>query len=123
MQNKKPDEEPKIPFTIEQLVFFRKELMNAGNDFDALMTEKVALTLEGSSLVIMLHEDKEAYKEKYLTGVYEPLRKYYNTRAPYAFWGLLNEKLPQLKRDRKQKFHLIMKAKENLGEQMKQQAK
>ena len=109
-------EEESIPFTVEQLVFFRKELMNTGGDFDALMAEKMALKLEGTSLVIMLHDDKEAYKEKYLTGVYESLREYYNTRAPYAFWGLMNDLLPQLKRDRKQKFHLILKAKESIDE-------
>ena len=117
MQNRNLFEE--IPFTIEQLVFFKKELKNAGDDFDALMAEKEALRLEGSSLVIMEHEDKEAYKENHLMGIYEPLRKYYDTKVPYIFWGQMNELLPQLKRDRKQKFHLILKAKESIEEKKK----
>src|SRR3990172_2023020 len=93
-----------IPFTIEQLVFFRKEVKDAG-DFDALMIDKKALKLDGVTLVVALYENIEEYKEKYLTGVYEPLRKHFDTQAPYMFWGQMNELLPQLKRDRKQKFH------------------
>ncbi|MBI4945962.1 MAG: hypothetical protein HY840_06130 [Bacteroidetes bacterium] len=111
MQNKRPFRE--IPFTIEQLVFFRKEVKDAG-DFDALMVEKKALELSGVTLVVSLYTDIEDYKEKYITGIYEPLRKHYDTQAPYLFWGEMNEMLSQLKRDRKQKFHLIMKAKENI---------
>ena len=115
MQNQNP-----IPFTIEQLVFFRKELKNSEGDFDVLMLDKDALKSEGGSLVIKEYEDKKSYKEKYLTGIYEPLQKYYNTTVPYVFWGLMYAMLPQLKRDRKQKFHLILKAKESIAEKMKQ---
>ena len=104
-----------IPFTTEQLVFFRGEVMRAG-DFDALMLDKKALKLDGVTLVVALYEDIESYKEKYLTGIYEPLRKYYDTQAPYMFWGQMNEMLSQLKRDRKQKFHLVLKEEEKLND-------
>lgn len=100
-----------IPFTIEQLVFFKGEVMRAG-DFDALMIDKKALKLDGVTLVVALYENIEEYKEKFLTGIYEPLRKYFDTQAPYMFWGEMNDMLSQLKRDRKQKFHLMVKAEE-----------
>ena len=43
--------------------------------------------------MIASYKDIEDYKEKYLTGVYKPLRRYYYTELPYVFWSKLYEKL------------------------------
>lgn len=78
------------PFNKEQVLCFSNELKNAG-DFDALMLEKKALELKGNSLEIVIYKDIEDYKQKFLTGVYMPLRAHYDTEAPFIFWGQLYE--------------------------------
>lgn len=89
MQNKNPFKT--YPFTEEQLLCFSNELKKAGGDFDALMIEKKALELHGGSLEIVIYKDIEDYKQKFLTGVYEPLRAHYDTEAPFILWGQLFE--------------------------------
>lgn len=89
MQNKNPFKT--YPFSKEQLLCFSKELKRASGDFDALMLEKKALELKGNSLEIFIYKDIEDYKQKFLTGVYEPLRVHYDTEAPFIFWGQLYE--------------------------------
>lgn len=89
MQNKNPFKT--FPISKEQLICFSRELKNAGEDFDALMLDKKALELKGNSLEIFLYKDIEDYKQKFLTGVYKPLRAYYDTEAPFIFWGQLYE--------------------------------
>lgn len=96
----------KIPFTIEQLVYFREEVLKA-RDFDALMIEKKALKLSMTALVITLYPDIEDYREKYLIDIYEPLKKYFNTKTPYIFWKQMDDMLSRLKRNKRQKFHFI----------------
>lgn len=75
----------KIPFKEKHLKQFEKEMKEAGG-FEELMQRKGALTKDEIPEVIIC-PDIEAYKEKYLTGVYEDLREYYDTEAPYMFWG------------------------------------
>ncbi len=40
---------------------------------------------------IRLYRDIEKYKNKFLTGVYEPLQPMYETEIPYVFWSALYE--------------------------------
>ena len=80
------------PFTKAQLRFFRRELEKAGGAKE-LMIEKEAWTKKNGSWEIGNFKNIEEYKEKYLTGVYEPLREYYNTEVPYFFWSNLYEML------------------------------
>jgi hypothetical protein len=80
------------PFTTKQLRFFRREIERAGGT-DELMLEKEALKIEDQRTIIARYEDKEKYKEKFLTGVYAPLREHYDTEVPYVFWSRLYEML------------------------------
>ena len=57
------------------------------------MEEKKALKREGGCTFIPLYEDREGYREKFLKGVYEPLREHYNTDVPYVFWSTLYDML------------------------------
>jgi len=81
-----------FPFTKAHFEKFNKELKEAGS-FDALMIKKKALKADLGMKYIALYSDIKEYKEKYLTGVYESLREYYDTEMPYVFWNLLQEYL------------------------------
>ncbi len=81
-----------FPFTKAQLRFFRRELGKAEST-DELMKQKEALKTDDSTTVIAIYKDQQEYKEKFLTGVYEPLREYYNTDVPYVFWSKLYDAL------------------------------
>ena len=83
------------PFTKKQLRFFRKEIEEAGST-DELMIQKQALKKQNSCREITTYKDIEEYKEKFLIGVYEPLREHYNTKVPYIFWGKLYEFLKKV---------------------------
>ena len=61
------------PYTFDQLRQFQKEIKEAGG-VDELMFKKEALTQKGEMRIITIHKDIEAYKEKYLIGVYESSR-------------------------------------------------
>lgn len=76
------------PFTREQIRLFRKEMEEAGGS-EELMIKKEALKTTNGCMEIALYRDIEEYKEKYLSGVYEPLREHYDTEIPYVFWGRL----------------------------------
>lgn len=80
------------PFTQEQLKFFEKETNEAGG-FEDLMVRKGAITNDEGESLVVINPDIEGYKEKYLTGIYEPLREYYDTDTPYLFWGKMYELL------------------------------
>lgn len=83
------------PFTKPMLRYFRAELEKAGSA-DELMIEKEALKHCSGASVMITHKDVEAYKEKYLTGVYEPLREHYNAEIPYVFWSRMYEMLKRV---------------------------
>ena len=83
------------PFTIAQLKYFEDEIKDAGG-IDNLMFRKEALKLVKNMTMIAKYKDIEGYKEKYLTGIYEPLRTYYHTEVPYVFWNKLFAKLNRI---------------------------
>ena len=74
-----------FPFTEAQLNNLRSELDDAGS-FLKLMRKKKAITRTMGMQYIRICNDIESYKQKYLTGVYESLRPYYETEMPYLFW-------------------------------------
>jgi len=80
------------PFTGEQLNHFINELKESGG-VDELMLEKEAIKKDGETPTILNYENIEEYKNKYLTGIYESLRKDFNTTVPYVFWSRLYEVL------------------------------
>ena len=89
----KKDTEPKpYPYTLDQLQNFQNEIKEAGG-VDELMLKKKALKQNGESTMIATYKDVEGYKEKYITGIYEPLRPYYNTDVPYVFWSFMYDAL------------------------------
>jgi len=91
MQNLKHKmQDDTFPFTREQLERFRREMDEAG-DFDNLMIEKKALVHRKGTRYVAKYFNSEFYKEKYLTGVYEPLREMYDTEYPYSFWSDMYE--------------------------------
>ena len=81
----------KHPFTREQLDQFKNELIASGS-IDELMLEKQALKKDGETTTIISYENMEEYKEKFLTGVYEPLRPLL-TPVPCVLWSKLYEVL------------------------------
>ncbi len=83
------------PFTFYQLKYFESEIKEAGG-FDELMLRKEALQLFKDMMMIAKYVDIEGYKDKYITGVYKPLRKLYKTEVPYVFWSKLYEKLKKI---------------------------
>ncbi len=84
---------PKLfPFNEEQLNQFQNELKLAGG-FHQLMIEKKALSSRMGMKYICLYYDQERYRKKYLIGVYESLRPFYDTEMPFVFWSELYEVL------------------------------
>ncbi len=79
-------------FTDKHLEQFEKEMDEAGG-FDLLMLEKQALSDDEGTVIVKIYSDKEAYRKKYLKGVYKSLRDSYDTDVPYAFWGKMFEEL------------------------------
>ena len=77
-----------IKITKAQISFFAEELQEAGG-FDELMIKKKAIEKNEGKIYTFTYKDIEKYKETYLTGVYEKLRPYFNTKVPYAFWSQL----------------------------------
>ncbi len=78
-----------IRITKAQLKFFAEELEEAGS-FDNLMIIKKAIERDDyGKIYTFTYKEIEKYKEIHLTGAYEKLRPYFNTRVPYAFWSQL----------------------------------
>jgi hypothetical protein len=61
------------------------------------MKKKEALVQVGGTWIIALC-DRDAYKEKYLTGIYEPLREYYKTDNPFTFWAEMNNTMKKMQK-------------------------
>ena len=80
------------PYTHDQLRHFKMEIEEAGG-VDELMIKKEALKQDGETIRIVSYKDIEAYRKKYLVGVYSSLQTNYNTTVPYVFWGKLYEML------------------------------
>jgi hypothetical protein len=80
------------PFTTRQLRYFRREIEKAGGT-DELMLKKEALKIQDGRLIIAKYNNKEKYKEKFLTGIYASLSEHYDTLVPYVFWNRLYEML------------------------------
>lgn len=83
------------PFTKEQLLYFKKEIEQAGGT-DELMVKKEALEYVEGMTLISIYKDIEGYKEKHLIGVYESLRPIYITEVPYVFWNRLYVQLNRI---------------------------
>lgn len=81
-----------LMFTKVQLNAFKKELKQAGG-FDALMLKKEALKAKLQMKYICLQKNIEDYRSKFLIGIYEPLKKYYDTEVPYVFWSAMRNRL------------------------------
>jgi hypothetical protein len=81
-----------FPFTIEQLIKLREEIDDAGS-FSGLMVRKKAIIQKKGTEYFAKYNDIEKYKEKYLTGVYETLRSFYDIEMPYVFWSDMHDKL------------------------------
>lgn len=90
MQNTKT-----YPYTFDQLRFFEKEIKEAGG-IDELMLKKEALIQKNDMTIIATHKDMEAYRQKYLVGVYESLRTNFHTEIPYVFWSKLYEMMKRI---------------------------
>lgn len=82
-------------FTREQLLYFKKEIEEAGGT-DELMIKKEALEYVEGMTMIRTYKNIEGYKEKHLTGVYESLRPIYTTEVPYVFWNRLYVQLNRI---------------------------
>ena len=83
------------PFTIAQLKYFEDEIKEA-EGIENLMFRKEAFKIVKNMTMIAKCKDIEGYKEKYLTGIYKPLRIYYKTEVPYVFWSKLWVKLQRI---------------------------
>jgi hypothetical protein len=83
------------PFTLAQIKYFEDEIGDAGG-IDNLMLRKEAFKLVKNVTMITSYKNIEEYKEKYLIGIYEPLRRYYHTEVPYVFWSKLFAKLKRI---------------------------
>lgn len=83
------------PYTLAQLKYFEDEIKDAGG-IENLMLRKEALKIVNNMTMIAKYRDIEEYKERYLTGIYKPLRIYYRTEIPYIFWNKLLEKLKNI---------------------------
>ncbi len=79
------------PFTIKQLMVFQEEIKDAGNFYE-LMRQKQSLQYKGGTWTIAM-QDVEYYKDKYLIGIYKPLREHYSTETPFTFWTSMLEML------------------------------
>jgi hypothetical protein len=77
------------PFTVKQLMVFQEEIKEAGS-FEKLMRQKEALKYIGGERWEVTMQDIEYYKDKYLIGIYKPLREHYSTDRPFAFWSRMN---------------------------------
>jgi hypothetical protein len=75
-------------FSETQLSFFDKEMNDAGG-FDDLMIKKKAIERANGRIFIFTYQNIAQYRETHLTGVYKPLRPFFNTKVPYSFWGQL----------------------------------
>lgn len=87
-----PNNSMYFPFNREQLSHFHKELHKAGG-FHKLMFQKKALSSRMGIKYICQYHDQNKYRQKYLRGVYEPLRPFYDTEMPFIFWSELYEVL------------------------------
>lgn len=76
------------PFTEDQLRFFQKEIEEAGG-IRELLVKKEALIKNDQSHIIAKYENIEGYKNKYLVGIYKPLRYLYKSKVPFVFWSKL----------------------------------
>ena len=95
-----------FPFKESQIIRFKNELEEAGG-FDELMFKKLAYAEENGIPYPSKFENAEAYKKTFLTGVYEPLRDFYDGDSiPYTFWSDLYEKVQMWDNANKQKWDL-----------------
>jgi hypothetical protein len=74
--------------TNEHLSLLEKELNEAGS-FNEFMFRKNAFVRKNESIMIVIYNNVEEYKEKFLTGEYKSLHHIYNTKVPYTFWSKL----------------------------------
>ena len=87
------EDKENFPFTREQLIHLRKEIDKAGS-FEKFLQQKHAIHYEGDKVLLCQLEDVEGYKQRFLTGTFEPLRFYYDTEPyPFLFWKAFFEAL------------------------------
>lgn len=95
-KNKNHDtDETYFPFTIKQLRHLRKEIDSAGG-FHELMFTKEALERKSGMKYIAQCYDTKSYKNKYLKGVYTPLREFFDTDVPFTFWDQMYSAIESL---------------------------
>ena len=75
-------------YTSEHLSLFEKELKEAGA-FNELMFRKNAFVRKNESIFIVIYDNIDEYREKFLIGEYESLRSVFKTKVPYTFWSKL----------------------------------
>ena len=81
-----------FPFTKKQLAALREEINEAGNFFDLMVKKKALKGKMGMKYITLLYNSQN-YKQEQLTGVYEPLRSFYDTDMPFIFWNLMYQTL------------------------------
>jgi len=81
-----------FPFTEVQLLHFRKELKRFGG-FHGFLFQKKALDKRMGMKYMCQYRNIEMYRHKYLVGIYEPLRPFYDTEMPFVFWSEMYEVL------------------------------
>jgi hypothetical protein len=57
------------------------------------MFQKKALEKRMGMKYICQYRNIEMYRKKYLVGVYEPLKPFYDTEMPFVFWSEMYEVL------------------------------
>lgn len=88
-----------FPFKAKQLKFFRKEIDESGG-FHQLMFSKHALEHFKGMKFIRNHRNKYLYRSKFLNGIYESLKPFYDTEMPFVFWSAMYETLQRYEKQR-----------------------
>jgi hypothetical protein len=81
-----------FPFTELQLRYFQIEINDAGG-FYQLMIQKKAITNRMGMKYITKYRNIDRYRRRYLSGIYEPLKPFYDTEMPFLFWSEMFEAL------------------------------
>lgn len=89
-----------FPFTEKQLNHFGNELIIAGS-FHKLMFEKHALERIRGMKFIRSYRNKYLYRNRYLSGIYQNLKPFYDTEIPFVFWSAMYESFQRMEKMKK----------------------
>ena len=81
-------------FSQEVVNHFREELNRIGNFYQFLI-KKDAMVVRGNNRLVRCWSNREAYKRKYLIGVYAPLQSHLTTDIPMDLWKRVYQQLEQ----------------------------